>query len=91
MSRLLAVAAAVGLAAVMPAGSARAGCRLEVTTCNVACPDPRDIKTGICKQRCHTIICETKSRRLAKSHLPKGDLPSDQLPQGHMPDSHLPD
>ena len=90
MFRLLAIAVAVSLASGISVGGARAGCSLEVTTCNVACPDPRYNKTGACKQRCHTIICETKSKQLAKSHLPKGDLPPDQLPQSRMPDSHLP-
>ena len=91
MFRLLAIAAAVSLACGVSSSGAQAGCNLEVVTCNVACPDPRGSnKMGVCKRKCHTIICEANSKTLAKGHLPDSELPSDQLPQSRMPESHLP-
>jgi hypothetical protein len=91
MFRRLAIAAVVSLAWGISASGVQAACRLEIVACNVACPEPRYNKMATCKRKCHTIICESKSKQLARSHLPESDLPADQLPQSRMPDSHLPD
>jgi hypothetical protein len=90
MFRLLAVAATVSLACGISPGGAESICRVEVTACSVACPDPGSNKTT-CKRRCHTVLCARSPKRLAKSRMPDSDLPGDYLPQSHMPDSRLPD
>jgi hypothetical protein len=88
--RLLAMAASVSLACGIFASGAQALCRVEITACNIACPDPAGNKTT-CKRKCHTILCERDSKRLAKSQMPASELPGDELPLSHVPDDRLPD
>jgi hypothetical protein len=90
MFRLLARVVTVSLACGISPSGAETICRVEVTACNIACPDPGSTKTT-CARKCHTVLCARYPKRLAKSQMPSSELPADELPRSQMPNARLPD